>query len=245
MVCNGTAFPDFTIAGRHGSGQLFAKLGPFLRARPCTVTEITDGGTATVTALVSGNGQTVTIPAGEVVPVNVMDVYENGPSPAPDVATGNLKVIKTIGGPAAGQQGRIAILVECHDAAHTYAVNIPADAGAGSEPRWFPDIPAGSRCTITETVERPHQHSGGDYGRSALDGDHTGRSHSDRSCHRHFLRRERGGGHRVTRPDRSWPGRGHGALPAFRDQKGWEAPRVMARAMRVWPPPGSHQAGRS
>lgn len=152
VVCNGTAFPDFTIAGGTAAGSYSQSFGPVAAGSSCTVTEITDGGTTTVTAIVSGNGQTVTIPAGEVVPVNVMDVFENGPSPAPDVATGNLKLIKTIGGPAAGQQGRIAILVACGDAAHTYAVHIPADAGAGSELRWFPDIPAGSRCTITETV---------------------------------------------------------------------------------------------
>ena len=152
VVCNGTAFPDFTIAGGTAAGSYSQSFGPVPAGSSCTVTEITDGGTTTVTAIVSGNGQTVTIPAGEVVPVNVMDVFENGPSPAPDVATGTLKLIKTIGGPAAGQQGRIAILVACGDAAHTYAVHIPADTGAGSELRWFPDIPAGSRCTITETV---------------------------------------------------------------------------------------------
>ncbi|MGO9908939.1 MAG: thioester domain-containing protein [Solirubrobacteraceae bacterium] len=152
VICNGTAFPDFTILGGTAAGSYSQSFGPVPAGSVCTVTEIADGGTTTVTALVSGNGQTVTIPAGEVVPVNVMDVYENGPSPAPDVATGNLRLIKTIGGPAAGQQGRIAILVACGDAAHTYAVHIAADTGAGSELRWFPDIPAGSRCTITETV---------------------------------------------------------------------------------------------
>jgi TQXA domain-containing protein len=152
VVCNGTAFPDFTIAGGTAAGSYSQSFGPLPADSVCTVTEIADGGTTAVTALVSGNGQTVTIPAGEVVPVNVMDVYENGPSPAPDVATGNLKVTKTIGGPAAGKQGRIAILVACGDAAHTYAFVIPAATGAGPHSRSFPDIPAGSRCTITETT---------------------------------------------------------------------------------------------
>jgi Domain of unknown function (DUF5979)/Thioester domain len=152
VVCNGTAFPDFTILGGTAAGSYSQSFGPVPAGSVCTVTEIADGGTATVTALVSGNGQTVTIPADEVVPVNVMDVYENGPSPAPDVATGILKVTKTIGGPAAGKQGRIAILVACGDAAHTYAFLIPAGASAGSHSRSFPDLPAGSRCTITETT---------------------------------------------------------------------------------------------
>jgi hypothetical protein len=50
------------------------------------------------------------------------------------------------------QQGRIAILVACGDAAHTYAFLIPAHAGPGSQTRSYPDLPAGSRCTITETA---------------------------------------------------------------------------------------------
>jgi Domain of unknown function (DUF5979)/Thioester domain len=152
VACNGTAFPDFTIAGGTSSGSYSQSFGPVPAGSVCTVTEIADGGTTTVTALVSGNNQSVTVPAGEVVPVNVVDVYDIGPSPAPDVATGNLKVTKSIGGPAAGKQGRIGILIACGDAAHTYAFLIPADTRAGSQSRSFPDIPAGSRCTITEVT---------------------------------------------------------------------------------------------
>jgi Domain of unknown function (DUF5979)/Thioester domain len=152
VVCNGTALPPFNLSAGTASGSYSQGFGPFPAGSVCTVTEFPDGGTATVTAIVSGDGTTVTIPAGQVVPVNLMDVYELGPSPAPDVATGTLKVTKTIAGPAAGQQGRIAILADCGDAAHTYAILIPAHAGAGSQTRSFPDIPAGSRCTITETA---------------------------------------------------------------------------------------------
>jgi hypothetical protein len=152
VVCNGTAFPDFNIAGGTGAGSYSQSFGPILAGSVCTVTELADGGTATVTAIVTGNGETVTVPGGEVVPVNVIDAYELGPSPAPDVATGTLRVTKTIAGPAAGQQGRIAILVACGDAAHTYAFFIPAHARPGSETRSYPNLPAGSRCTITETA---------------------------------------------------------------------------------------------
>ena len=152
MVCNGTAFPDFNIAAGTSAGGYSQSFGPVPAASVCTVTETGDGGTATVTAIVSGNGETVTVPAGEVVPVNVMDVYELGPSPAPDVATGTLRVTKTIAGPAAGEQGRISILVACGDPAHVYAFLIPAHAPPGSESRAFSDLPAGSRCTITETA---------------------------------------------------------------------------------------------
>jgi len=152
VVCNGTAFPDFNIAGGTGAGSYSQSFGPVPPGSLCTVTETADGATTTVTAIVSGSGQTVTIPAAEVVPVNLLDAYELGPSPAPDLATGTLRVTKTIAGPAAGRQGRIAILVACGDAAHSYAFLIPAHARPGSQSRSFADVPAGSRCTVTETA---------------------------------------------------------------------------------------------
>ena len=68
------------------------------------------------------------------------------------MAAGTLRVSKIIAGPAAGQQGRIAILVACGDPVHTYASVIPAHTRPGSVSRFFPDLPAGSRCTVTETA---------------------------------------------------------------------------------------------
>ncbi|HTP19164.1 MAG TPA: thioester domain-containing protein [Solirubrobacteraceae bacterium] len=157
VVCNGTTFPDFTIPAGTTAGSYSQSFGPVPAGSVCTVTETADGATGTVTAIVSGNGETVTVPAGEVVPVNVIDAYELGPSPTPDVSTGTLRVTKTIAGPAAGQQGRIAILVACGDPAHTYAYVIPGHTRPGSESRSFAGIPAGSRCTITEAA---NGHSG-------------------------------------------------------------------------------------
>ena len=66
---------------------------------------------------------------------------------------GSLKVTKTIAGPAARHHGPIAILVACGDRLHTYAFLIPAHTGPGSVSRYFPDLPAGSRCTVTETSD--------------------------------------------------------------------------------------------
>ena len=60
---------------------------------------------------------------------------------------------KIIAGPAAGQHGRIAILVACGGPLHTYAFLIHAHADAGSVSRFFPGLPAGSRCTVTETAD--------------------------------------------------------------------------------------------
>ena len=73
----------------------------------CTVTETADGASDTIIVTVSGNGQTVTIPAATVVPVSLIDGYDDGSaveevpdepgSPAVD-ATGILTVIKHITG---------------------------------------------------------------------------------------------------------------------------------------------------
>ena len=153
VVCNGTPqLPDFIIAARTPPGSYSQSFGPVPAGSACTVTETADGATDSVAAIVSGNGENVTVPAGEVVPVNVMNVYERGPSPAPDVAAGSLRVSKIIAGPAAGHQGRIAILVACGDPVHTYAFLIPAHTRPGSVSRFFPDLPAGYRCAVTETA---------------------------------------------------------------------------------------------
>ena len=105
-----------------------------------------------VTATVSGNDQSVS-PGGRVVAVNMMDVYRRSLSPLPDVQSGSLKVTKTIAGPAAGQQGPVAMLVACGEPLSTYAFLIPAHTRHGSASRVFPDRPAGTRCTVTETTD--------------------------------------------------------------------------------------------
>ena len=106
VACDGTALsPDFTIAAGTPAGSVSHSFDNIPAGSVCTVTETADGATATVTATVAGNGQKVTIPAGKVVPVNIMDVYLGAP--------GALRVIKTIAGPAARQHGSIAILVAC------------------------------------------------------------------------------------------------------------------------------------
>lgn len=110
----------------------------------CTVTETNDGSTTAVMATVTGNPQKVSVGAGEVVPVGITDIYSYAP--------GSLTVTKTIDGPSAGKQGRIAILVACGEPAQVFAFIIPAATRAGSLKRSFNGIAAGSRCTITEVV---------------------------------------------------------------------------------------------
>jgi hypothetical protein len=155
VVCNGTALsPDFVLPAGTPAGSVSQSYDGIPAGSVCTVTETADGATGTITAIVAGSGQTATVAAGKVVPVNLTDVYELMPAPAPDVPTttdGFLRVTKTITGPAAGKQGRIAILVTCAGAGHDYAFLIPAHHRAGSVSRVFANLPAGTRCTVTET----------------------------------------------------------------------------------------------
>ena len=145
MACNGTALsPDFVIASGTRAGSVSHSFDGIPAGSVCTVTETADGATATVTATVSGDGQKVTVPAGKVVPVNLIDVYQGTP--------GFLKVTKTIAGRAARQHGRIAILVACGGPLHDFAFLIPAHTVAGSVSRYFDGLPAGSRCTVTEVA---------------------------------------------------------------------------------------------
>ena len=156
VVCDGIALsPDFVVAAGARAGNVSQGFDGIPAGSVCTVTETADGATATVTATVSGNNQTVTVPAGKVVSVNLMDVYQHTPGLAPEVpgVSGTLKVTKTIAGPAARQHGPISILVDCGGPLRTYAFRIPAHNSPGSVSRYYPDLPAGSRCTVTETTD--------------------------------------------------------------------------------------------
>ncbi len=157
VVCNGTALPPLVVPSRSRAGSVSHSFDDIPADSACTVTETADGATDTVAASVAGSGQSVTVPAGGVVPVNVMNVYYQRPSEVdPDVTTppsGTLEVTKTIAGRGAGQQGRIAIDVACGGPLHGFAFLIPAQTGPGSVSRVFPDLPPGARCTVTETAD--------------------------------------------------------------------------------------------
>ena len=145
VVCNGTPLSrDFVIASGTPAGGVSHSFDGIPAGSMCTVTETENGATATVAATVSDNGQTVSVPAGKVVPVNVMDVYQGTP--------GALKVTKTIVGPAAHRHAGIAILVACGGPLNAFAFRIQGRI-AGSVSRHFSRLPAGSRCREIETID--------------------------------------------------------------------------------------------
>ena len=93
-------------------------------------------------AISGDNGTSVTVPAGGTANRHITDTYTH--------ATGSLEVNKLIAGPAAGDQGQVKISVSCGGAALADFV-IPAGP---TQPisKTYDDIPAGSTCTIDETV---------------------------------------------------------------------------------------------
>ncbi len=146
VVCDGTALsPDFVIPAGTPAGTLTHSFDGVPAGSVCTVSETADGATSTVTVIVTGDNQEVTVPAGHVVVVGLIDVYET--------AVGSLHVSKTIAGPAAGQQGEIAVLVSCGGVVYDFAVHIPAGTAAGTVSRFFNELPAGATCTVTETQD--------------------------------------------------------------------------------------------
>ncbi len=156
VVCNGSTLAPLVIHANSPAGSVSHSYKDIPAHSACTVTETGDGTTDTVATNVAGSGQSVTISAGKVVPVNMMDVYYQRPSGLdPDVITrpsGALRVTKTIAGPDAGRQGPIAIDVACGGPLHAFAFLIPAHTGPGSVSRVFPNLPPGARCIVTETA---------------------------------------------------------------------------------------------
>ena len=148
-TCDGTKLNPFRIPAGHDVGQeekIYSGLAP---GSVCTVTETSNGQTNTVTVTVDpSTPQTVTVPGGGTAQVGITDTYTAAP--------GSLVVTKTIAGPAAGQQGTVTIGVICNEGGTNVPLpdfTIDANAPAGEQSHTYPDIPAGSLCTVTETSD--------------------------------------------------------------------------------------------
>ena len=116
--------PDFTIPAGTPAGLQLHFYNNIPAGSTCTITETADGATSVVTTTVIGGGnRTVDVAAGTIVPVLFTDIFTDAP--------GTLVVSKTISGAAAGQQGPIAILVDCGQPLNQYAFIIAANTRGG------------------------------------------------------------------------------------------------------------------
>ena len=157
-ACDGKALaPDFVIPAGTPAGDQAKQYDQIQAPAKCTVTETADGHTSTLPVVVTGNGQTASVPAGQVVEVDIINTY--GAAPASAVAGikvasgGSLLVSKTTAGPLAGRQGPVTIGVACNGTALSPDLVVAARARAGRVSRSFDGIPAGSVCTVTETAD--------------------------------------------------------------------------------------------
>ncbi len=144
-VCNDKALtPDFVIPAGTAAGDQTQQYDDIRVPAKCKVTETVDGHTSSVSVVVQGSGQTVSVPPGEIVEADVSNTY--------GLVPGQLEVTKTIAGPLAGQQGMVVIHTVCNGTALTPDFVIPAGAPAGVHSYTYSGVPAG-RCVVTETAD--------------------------------------------------------------------------------------------
>ncbi len=143
-VCNGNALtPDFVIRAGTLAGVYTKQYDQIPASATCTVTETADGHTSVVSVVVEGNGQKVTVPAGDIAEADISDTY--------GLVPGQLEVSKTIVGPLAGQQGGVVIHTVCTPAANTPDFTIGAHA-TGVQSMTYSGVPAGASCVVNETA---------------------------------------------------------------------------------------------
>ncbi len=141
VSCGGTSLPDFVIPAGAAAGTLSNTYNAIPAGSVCSISESQGGTSSELDLATTGGPGTVTVAAGQVVPVSLTDTYTFAP--------GTLTVEKSIHGAAATQHGPIALLVDCGAPPYVTAVLIPAGA-TGTVSRSFTGLPAGSRCTVTE-----------------------------------------------------------------------------------------------
>jgi hypothetical protein len=141
--CGGTALADFTIPAGTPAGTVSHSYPGILAGTVCTITETANGSTTTVVVTTDGSPQTVTISSNGTGTADITDINSLVP--------GSVVVNKTLTGSAAGQQGLIGILVAC-GGDNVFAYLIPPGTPAGTLPRAFEGVPAGSTCTVTESI---------------------------------------------------------------------------------------------
>ena len=143
-MCDGTALtPDFVIPAGTPAGDQTKQYDDIPVPATCTVTETADGHTSTVSVDVEGSGQTVSVPAGDIVEADISDTY--------GLVPGELEVTKSIAGTLAGQQGEVVIHTVCNGTALTPDFVIPAGATATTHTSTRP-YPTPANCVVKETV---------------------------------------------------------------------------------------------
>ncbi len=138
-----TSLPDFDIEAGAAGLQSHTYSGIPADSK-CTVTETADGSTSTVSVVITGSGQEVTVPADAGATADLTDTYQSRP--------GSLVVNKTITGPGAGLQSPVTVHTVCGGTALSPDLTVVAGASAGTSSQSYSNIAAGTTCTVTETA---------------------------------------------------------------------------------------------
>ena len=136
--------PDFTIpAGDPSTSHTYTGLAPGVQ---CTVTETANGAISGIVDVATTFVQPPPISASGSVEATVTDDFT--------ALVGSLTVTKSIGGPAAGQQGPITIKVFCVGVPITQTPPFQILAGAtGPQSHTYTGIPDGTKCFVFETAD--------------------------------------------------------------------------------------------
>ena len=143
VSCGSTALPDFVIPANTPATTVSRSYTGIATGSTCTVTETGNGGSGAVHVVTDGSPQTLNISANSTAVANITDYYSNATIPV-----GSLTITKDITGPAAGQQGPIAVTASCDGRALSPTLDIPAGA-TGVQSQTYSNIPAGSVCSAT------------------------------------------------------------------------------------------------
>ena len=145
----------FVIPAGTGAGVVSKTYTGIPGGTVCTVNETVNGSNQATTVTATGNNQQITVPPGGTATADaIRDDYHHAP--------GSLTVTKTIAGPAAGQQGPIAITVTCDGVELQPVFQIPAGAtGSSADLRRHPhardlqavEDPDGHTTTVAVTKE--------------------------------------------------------------------------------------------
>lgn len=142
VVCGDVLDDTFEIPAGSAAGEYEQVYSDLAAGTECTVTEAESGETAQV-QVSTGDPVTVEIQPGATTDAALANTVTYRP--------GSLRVVKSIDGVAAGEQGAIELAIVCGDVLEdTFA--IPAGAAAGEYEQVFTDIPAGTECTVTESA---------------------------------------------------------------------------------------------
>ena len=144
VSCDNGLERDIDIDANEPAGDTATTIEGLPVGAECTVTEPTNGSSASVSVTTTYDGNPATIVADEIAGVTVTNTYET--------VLSSLVVTKTIAGGAAGDQGAVTLHVSCDNGLER-DIDIDANEPAGDTATTIEGLPVGTVCTVTEPTD--------------------------------------------------------------------------------------------